>query len=108
MHRLNAEQYAAFERTGYLQFHQPVLPDDKFARLKAIFEEDLLRFSEQELDMIHTRDERLLEFLFADEVLDLVEPLIGPNIGLWASHLICKPGQRRCASCSLTAPMARR
>lgn len=90
MHRLNTDQCDAFERTGYLQFHQPTLPDDKFARLKAIFEEDLLRFSEQELDMIHTRDERLLEFLLADEVLDLVEPLIGPNIGLWASHLICK------------------
>ena len=90
MHRLNADQCAAFERTGYLQFHQPVFSDDKFARLKAIFEEDLLRFTEQELDMIHTRDERLLEFLLADEVLGLVEPLIGPNIGLWASHLICK------------------
>ena len=91
MHRLNADQCANFERTGYLQFHQPVFSDDKFARLKAIFEEDLLRFTEQELDMIHTRDERLLEFLLADEVLGLVEPLIGPNIGLWASHLICKP-----------------
>ena len=90
MHRLNADQCAAFERTGYLQFHQPVFSDTKFARLKAIFEEDLLRFTEQELDMIHTRDERLLEFLLADEVLGLVEPLIGPNIGLWASHLICK------------------
>ena len=90
MHRLSSDQCAAFESAGYLQFHQPTLPDDKFARLKAIFEEDLLRFTEQELDMIHTRDERLLEFLLADEVLDLVEPLIGPNIGLWASHLICK------------------
>lgn len=91
MLRLTSNQCTAFESAGYVQFHQPVLPDDKFARLKAIFEEDLLRFSEQELDMIHTRDERLLEFLLADEVLDLVEPLIGPNIGLWASHLICKP-----------------
>lgn len=26
----------------------------------------------------------------ADEVLDLVEPLIGPNIGLWSSHFIAK------------------
>jgi len=41
--------------------------------------------------MIHTHDERLLPFLLAPEVLDLVEPLVGPNIGLWASHLISKP-----------------
>jgi ectoine hydroxylase-related dioxygenase (phytanoyl-CoA dioxygenase family) len=26
----------------------------------------------------------------ADEALDLVEPLIGPNIGLWSSHFIAK------------------
>ncbi|MFC3773827.1 phytanoyl-CoA dioxygenase family protein, partial [Paenibacillus sp. GCM10012303] len=43
-----------------------------------------------ELDTPHFRDERLLEFLLADEVLDLVEPIIGPNIGLWSSHFISK------------------
>lgn len=89
--RLTTTQVADYQRDGFIQFHQPVLPQENFLRLKAIFEEDLQKFSEQELDMIHTRDDRLLEFLMADEVLDLVEPLIGSNIGLWASHLICKP-----------------
>ena len=42
------------------------------------------------MDVIHFKDDRLLEFLMADEVLDLVEPLIGPNIGLWSSHFISK------------------
>jgi ectoine hydroxylase-related dioxygenase (phytanoyl-CoA dioxygenase family) len=91
MSRLTPDQCAAFERDGYVLFNQPVFSDERFSKLRGIFEEDLERFSDAELDMIHTRDERLLEFLLADEVLDLVEPLIGPNIGLWASHLICKP-----------------
>jgi Protein involved in biosynthesis of mitomycin antibiotics/polyketide fumonisin len=89
--RLTAEQVAQYEKDGYVEFHQPVLPPDAFARLKAVFEEDLARYGEDGLDMIHVRDPRLLEFLLADEVLDLVEPLVGPNIGLWASHFICKP-----------------
>jgi ectoine hydroxylase-related dioxygenase (phytanoyl-CoA dioxygenase family) len=32
----------------------------------------------------------LLEFLLSDEVADLVEPIVGPNIALWSSHFICK------------------
>jgi ectoine hydroxylase-related dioxygenase (phytanoyl-CoA dioxygenase family) len=88
--RLSPEQIAQFEKDGYVLYHQPVFAAEKFARLKAIFEEDLQRYSEAELDMIHTRDDRLMEFLLSDEVLNLVEPVVGPNIGLWASHLICK------------------
>ena len=61
--------------------------------LTSIFEEQLEEKGSKlsdELDTPHFRDERLLDFLLADEVLDLVEPIIGPNIGLWSSHFICK------------------
>lgn len=88
--RLNAAQIAQYEKDGYTLFKKPVFPQEKFARLQAIFEEDLQKYSERELDMIHTRDARLLEFLLSEEVLDLVQPVVGPNIGLWASHLISK------------------
>jgi hypothetical protein len=88
--RLTESEVAHYNKAGYVSYNKPVLPAEKFARLQAIFEEDMQKFSERELDMIHTRDERLLEFLLCDEILDLVEPLVGPNIGLWASHLICK------------------
>lgn len=88
--RLCAEQTAHYEREGYILFHQPVFAPEKFARLKEIFEENLAKFGEDDLDTIHFRDARLLEFLLADEILDLVEPLIGPNIGLWSSHFISK------------------
>ncbi|MFP4378047.1 MAG: phytanoyl-CoA dioxygenase family protein [Spirochaetales bacterium] len=43
-----------------------------------------------QLDTPHFRDERLLDFLLDEHVLDLVEKLIGPNIGLWSSHFISK------------------
>jgi ectoine hydroxylase-related dioxygenase (phytanoyl-CoA dioxygenase family) len=88
--RLSAEQTTAFHRDGYLSFRQPVFSTDEFGRLKAIFEENLAQYGEDNLDVMHFRDPRLLEFLIHDSVLDLVEPLIGPNIGLWSSHFISK------------------
>lgn len=89
--RLTAEEVAKYEKDGYILCHQQVFPAEKFTRLKAIFEENLARYGEENLDMMHLRDPRLLEFLLSDEVLDLIEPVVGPNIGLWASHFICKP-----------------
>ncbi|HEX8550829.1 MAG TPA: phytanoyl-CoA dioxygenase family protein [Abditibacteriaceae bacterium] len=88
---LTDEQVAQYGRDGYTIVHQPIFSADKFARLKAIFEENLVRYGEDDLDTMHFRDERLLEFLLSDEVLDLVEPVVGPNIGLWSSHFISKP-----------------
>jgi ectoine hydroxylase-related dioxygenase (phytanoyl-CoA dioxygenase family) len=88
--RLSAEQTTAFHRDGYLSFRQPVFSTDEFGRLKAIFEENLAQYGEDNLDVMHFRDPRLLEFLIHDSVLDLVEPLLGPNIGLWSSHFISK------------------
>ncbi len=91
--RLTPEETEAFQQSGYLSFNKPVFEEADFARLKAIFEEDLAQYGEDGLDVIHFRDYRLLEFLLHDAVLDLVEPLIGPNIGLWSSHFICKPAK---------------
>ncbi|MGC4044655.1 MAG: phytanoyl-CoA dioxygenase family protein [Armatimonas sp.] len=88
--RLDAEQVAAYNRDGYIQYHQPVFSEDQFARLKAIFEENLERYGEDNLDLMHMRDDRLLEFLLSDEALDLVQSLIGEDIGIWSSHFISK------------------
>jgi ectoine hydroxylase-related dioxygenase (phytanoyl-CoA dioxygenase family) len=101
MARLTGEEVAQFHRDGYVLFRQPVLPDPAFARLTALFEEHLAEAAEHggrgdsgELDMPHQRDPRLLEFLLADEVLDLVEPVIGPDIGLFASAFLSKEPHR--------------
>ena len=66
---------------------------EKLEQLEAIFNEHLADKGDKlsdELDTPHFRDPRLLDFLLSDEVLDLVEPLIGPDIALWSSHFISK------------------
>ena len=89
--RLSPPQIEGYGRDGYALFQQPVFAPDDFERLRAIFEENLERYGEANLDLMHLRDERLLEFLLSDAVLDLVEPVVGPDIGLWSSHFISKP-----------------
>jgi len=82
-----------YHQNGYLLHNKQIFSPEKLAALKEIFEEQWTLVGKKlnsELDTPHFRDERLLEFLLADEVLDLIEPLIGPNIGLWSSHFICK------------------
>jgi ectoine hydroxylase-related dioxygenase (phytanoyl-CoA dioxygenase family) len=88
---LSSEQVAHYNSQGYVLYKQPVFTESEFGRLKSIFEENLERHGPDNLDVIHFRDARLLEFLLSDTILDLVEPVIGPNIGLWSSHFISKP-----------------
>ncbi len=83
-----------YHKDGYILFDEPIFSPEKFKRLVSIFEElatdrDAGKRTD-ELDKPHFTDPRLFEFLMANEVLNLVEPLIGPNIGLWSSHFIAK------------------
>ncbi|MGG1555056.1 phytanoyl-CoA dioxygenase family protein [Paenibacillus ferrarius] len=93
MSKLTPEEVAHYKENGYLLYDRQLFAPEKLAELTAIFEEQLKQKGSKlsdELDTPHFREERLLSFLLADEVLDIVEPLIGPNIGLWSSHFICK------------------
>lgn len=92
--RLSPEIAQQYHEQGYYLFKQPVFNEEKFKTLFTIFEELVDKRDSgkrlDELDKPHFAEPRLFEFLMADEVLDLVEPLIGPNIGLWSSHFIAK------------------
>jgi ectoine hydroxylase-related dioxygenase (phytanoyl-CoA dioxygenase family) len=93
MRLLTPDEVAAFRQNGYLLYHEQLFSPEKFERLSKIFAEHLADKGDKlsdELDTPHFRDARLLDFLLADEVLDLVEPLVGPNIALWSSHFISK------------------
>ncbi|MEX0741375.1 MAG: phytanoyl-CoA dioxygenase family protein [Phycisphaeraceae bacterium] len=95
-HRLVPDQIKTFENEGYIIFDQPVFKPDQFQALKDHFEQKLAEWeaqgqSPEHMDTPHFGDPKLFDWLFADEVLDLVEPLIGPDIALWSSHFICKP-----------------
>lgn len=88
-----AENVRFYEENGYYLHKKQLFSADQMAMLTQIFEEQLASKGHKlsdELDTPHFRDERLLDFLLSREALDLVEPFIGPNIGLWSSHFICK------------------
>lgn len=93
--RLNDQQTRFFNTEGYLVYDQPVFPEPKFLGLKDCFEKILAAWPAGErpegMDVPHFTHPELFQWLFADEVLDLVEPLLGPDIALFSSHFICKP-----------------
>jgi hypothetical protein len=92
---LSADQVAEYRREGFLVYGNPVFSDKDFDALKLHFEEELAALPPdvrpEAMDVPHLTDLKLFDWLLSDEVLDLVEPLIGPDIALFASHFICKP-----------------
>lgn len=90
---LTPEDVQFFRTHGYYLSREQLFSPEKLDGLEAIFEEHLADKGDKlsdELDTPHFRDSRLLEYLLSDEVLDLVEPLVGPDIALWTSHFISK------------------
>ena len=90
---LTGADVAFFRENGYLLPRRQLLSEERLTRLERIFNEHLADKGDKlsdELDTPHYRDERLLDFLLSDEVLDWIEPLVGPNIALWSSHFISK------------------
>ena len=91
--KLSPAEVEDYQKKGYHIYKHPVFAPEKLAKLRSIFEEHLAQKGDKlsdELDTPHFRDPRLLEFLLSPEPLDLVEPILGPNIGLWSSHFISK------------------
>ncbi len=94
--RLSAEQVQTYREQGCLIIDEPVFSPEKFAAFKERFELHLDLWSEvyqkpaELIDRSHFVDPKLNEWLLADEVLDLVEPLIGPDIALFASSCFNK------------------
>ncbi len=93
--RLSAVETAAFAREGYLLFDRPVLAPEKFAGLRAYFEQMLAALPPgqrpEDMDVPHMAHPRLFDWVFDDAILDLVEPLLGPDIALFSTHFLCKP-----------------
>ena len=93
--RLTDAQVLTFRRQGYLLYTQPVFSAAKFNSLRAYFEELLAALPADRrpegMDVPHFQNPKLNEWLLDDEVLDLVEPIIGSDIALFSSHFICKP-----------------
>src|SRR4028118_284641 len=94
--RLNQEEVAAFQREGYLRYLKPVFGDAEFAGLRDHFEAKLQEHEArggrpEAMDKPHFTDTKLFDWVLSDQILDLVEPLLGPDFNLFSTHFICKP-----------------
>lgn len=93
--RLNPAQIDKYTSEGYLIFNEPVLPAAKFDALKDCFEGILANLPAdvrpEAMDVPHFMHPELLQWAFDDAILDIVEPITGPDIALYSSHFICKP-----------------
>lgn len=95
--RLSTAQVQQYRHDGYVIFDQPVFSNDHFHALKNHFEGLLDAQTKagkrpEAMDKPHFTDTRLFEWVLANEVLDLVEPILGPDFHLFTTHFICKPG----------------
>ncbi|GDY12541.1 syringomycin biosynthesis enzyme [Planctomycetota bacterium] len=96
--RLNPDQVTFYRHEGYLLPQQQVFSEGKFSKLQGYFEHLLQRWvtdghgkSPEHMDVPHFAYPELMEWLLDDQVLDLVEPILGPDICLFSSHFLCKP-----------------
>jgi ectoine hydroxylase-related dioxygenase (phytanoyl-CoA dioxygenase family) len=94
--RLSPQEIEHYNREGYAIPAGKVFRDQKFLDLANHFDTKLAALPEGErpeaMDVPHFTDPKLNEWALAPEVIDLVEPLIGPDIILFSTHFICKPG----------------
>lgn len=81
---LSKQEVEFYKEHGYYLYKKPLFSTEKMQVLTSIFEEQLEEKGSKlsdELDTPHFRDERLLDFLLSDEVLDLANNLDGDTPG---------------------------
>jgi hypothetical protein len=97
-HALTQAQVERFREDGYLIVPGPVFSPERFEGLKRIEASKFALAAEKAggvapslIDCPHWSDPRLFEWLLAEEMLSLVEPLLGPDIAIFACHFLRKP-----------------
>lgn len=89
------EQAAFYEANGYLKFGRIFTPTEMDA-LRVYVNEKIACLPEgrrpEEMDVPHFEDPWLFRYLAHPRVLDIVGVFLGPDIVLWSSHFIAKPG----------------
>lgn len=94
--KLTPAEISHFKQDGYLVRHQSTFDADKFARLKQHAEDLFARAAAGGkvpalIDCPHWGDPALFEWISAPEMLGMIEPILGPDIGVFACHLLQKP-----------------
>ena len=95
--KLDASVINDYRENGYIKSPQPLFDPETFAQLQADFEQALVHWTTdygqaaEEMDKPHWYFPKLYDYLCNEQVLDIVEQIIGPDIVLFTSHFICKP-----------------
>lgn len=100
--RLSIAEIDHYHKEGFVIPKGKLLPDNEFSDLKNYFDILLKNWISrggrpEAMNCPHFYAVELMHWLMHPAVLDLVEPIIGPDILLFASHFLCKPpgdGQR--------------
>ena len=95
MTRATPEQVNFYRTQGYLKFGR-IFSEDEIRTLRAHVDEMISMLPAdkrpEEMDTPHFQDPWLFRYLAHPRVLDVIEDFIGPDIVLWSSHFISKPG----------------
>ena len=88
-------QVEFYNKEGYLKLGH-VFSDSEMDALRDHVDEMIASLSggkrPEEMDTPHFTDAWLFRYLANPRILDIVEDLMGPDIVLWSSHFIAKPG----------------
>ena len=100
--RLTKAEVSHYNQEGFVLPAGSIFPEKDFTDLQKYFDVLLKDWvarggRPEAMNCPHFYAPELMRWLLHPAVLDLVEPIIGPNILLFASHFLCKPpgdGQR--------------
>jgi ectoine hydroxylase-related dioxygenase (phytanoyl-CoA dioxygenase family) len=92
---LSFAEIEAYKREGWMRYGA-ILSAAETAELRSHVDDLVANLPPgkrpEDFDMIHTWDSTMMSVCQHSRVLDLIEQFVGPDIVLFASHLICKPG----------------
>ena len=95
----SATQLDAYNREGCLILPEPIFAPSKFDALKSHFERKLAALPPdvrpESMDVPHFTDPKLFEWLLADEILDLVRPMLGSDIAFFEPLHLQAEGERQ-------------
>lgn len=89
------EEVQFYRQNGYLKFGQ-IFTDEELSALRQHVDEMIAALPQgkrpEAMDVPHFEDPWLFRYLTHPRVLDVIQDFIGPDIILWSSHFIAKPG----------------
>jgi phytanoyl-CoA hydroxylase len=93
--RLTPAEIEELELAGYLLCGR-VLTNDELAEARSEVDRALVEYTNdttrpEKINFVHTYDEYFMRLATHPRLLDIVQSVLGPDLALFSSHLLCKP-----------------